>query len=145
MNPSFRKKVFLDTNVFLDQLQKRSGMDAAEMILSLGRSRKIHICLSVLTAANAAYVMRKTDGKDKMIDTLKDWSRDFVILPNGWMSVDEAINSGNPDFEDALQISSATDEFCDAIVTRNKKDFEPYTDIPVFTPEEFLAKLSAPR
>ena len=55
----------------------------------------------------------------------------------------DALRSDNPDFEDALQISCADYGNCDVIVTRDTKHFDAYTDIPVYTPKEFLDKLQA--
>lgn len=53
-----------------------------------------------------------------------------------------ALKSDCPDFEDALQIYCADDGNCDVIVTRDKKHFDAYTDIPVYTPKEFIKKLT---
>lgn len=47
--------------------------------------------------------------------------------------------SGFRDIEDAMQHYAALQTGCDAIVTRNVKDFTQ-ADIPVYTPDEFLAK-----
>jgi hypothetical protein len=56
------------------------------------------------------------------------------------MDIADAMESDCPDFEDAMQNAAAETE-CDVIVTGNKKHFEPYTALPVFTPAEFLGKL----
>ena len=135
--------VFLDTNVFLDQLQQRAGMDTAEKILALGRDRRLRICLSTLTAVNVAYIMRKTESLEKIKKVFHEWLRYFVIFPDTDMDIYDSIRSDNPDFEDAMQLRCARSGQVDAIVTNNKKHFAPYTDIPVFTPDEFLAKISA--
>lgn len=41
------------------------------------------------------------------------------------------------DFEDAIQYETAVEGKCECIITRNKKDFY-FSQIPVFTPEEFI-------
>ena len=137
-----RRSVFLDTNIFLDQLQQRAGMESAERILALGRQGQIRICLSALTVVNVAYVMRKTESLDKIKKVFSDWMDAFVILPDSDMDIYGSIRSDNPDFEDAMQLACADAARVDAIVTGNKKHFAPYTDIPVFTPDEFLAKIT---
>lgn len=137
-----RRSVFLDTNVFLDQLQQRAGMDAAERIFALGREGRLRICLSALTVVNVAYIMRKTDPLEKIKKVFGDWLDCFVILPDSDMDIYGSIRSDNPDFEDAMQLACADAARVDAIVTGNKKHFAPYTDIPVFTPDEFLAKIT---
>lgn len=42
---------------------------------------------------------------------------------------------------DAVILKTAEDHFAEAIVTWNKKHFEERTDLPLFTPEEYLATL----
>ena len=138
----FPMSVFLDTNVFLDQLQQREGKDPAEKILALGRERKIRICLSALTVVNVAYIMRKTDPLEKVKKVFGDWLKYFVVLPDSDMDIYNGIRSDNPDFEDSMQLCCADSGRVDAIITNNKKHFAPYTDIPVLTPDEFLAKLT---
>lgn len=134
--------VFLDTNILLDHLQQRAGMDNAERIMHLGKQKILRICLSAVSVVDIAYIMRKTETLERLKNVFQSWFREFVILPNDDMNVYDCIHGRHPDFEDAMQISCATHGWCDAIVTNNKKHFEPYTDIPVFTPEEFLARIT---
>lgn len=136
------KTVFVDTNVLLDYLLKRPGEEPAGKLLSLGRERLLRICISSLSVANVAYIMRKEMSKDRLISIFKDWLNDFVIQELGDVDVLHAAKSDCPDFEDALQISCAQTPSCIAIVTNNKKHFEPYTDMPVLTPDELLDKLT---
>ena len=136
------KTVFVDTNVLLDFLQKRPGEKAAGELLQLGQKRLLRICISALSVADVAYIQRKAMSKDKMMSIFKDWLNDFVIQELGDMDVLHATKSDCPDFEDALQISCAEKQPCVAIVTNNKKHFEPYTDMPVLTPDELLDKLT---
>ena len=75
------KKVFLDTNVLLDFVTGREGMD----------EQQLQEALSVIV----------------------------------------------PDFEDMLQYVCAKEHGCDAIITRNKKDFI-FSTLPLYTPTEFL-------
>jgi predicted nucleic acid-binding protein len=46
-----------------------------------------------------------------------------------------------PDFEDCIQYLSAKTTFCDAIITRNVKDFKK-ADIKAYTPEDFLSVIT---
>ena len=85
--------------------------------------------------------MRKTDPLEKIKKVFSDWLDCFVILPDSDMDVYSGIRSDNPDFEDAMQLCCADAGRVDAIITNNKKHFAPYTDIPVYTPDEFLAML----
>ena len=134
--------VFVDTNVFLDDILVRQGKDNAKRILELGVKRLIRLCLSSLSVVNISYIARKAVSAERMKEIIDLYLRYFVILPDTDMDLYDSIRSGNPDFEDAMQISCARREGCLAIITSNKKHFTPYTDIPVFTPEEFLVKIT---
>lgn len=138
-----QKSIYLDTNVLLDSIMIRSGADAAKQILEFGVKKSVRICLSSLSVANISYVARKNVTKEKLLEVFELYLKHFVILPDNDMGVLHAVRSGHPDFEDAMQIACAEYELCDAIITRNKKHFEPYTDIPVYTPEELIAKISS--
>ena len=54
-------------------------------------------------------------------------------------SVDWAIDSQMPDFEDAMQYECALAAKMDVIVTRDKSGFAD-AEIPVLTPTEFVSK-----
>lgn len=135
------KSIFLDTNVLLDDILVREGSKSAKMILQLGVEGIIRICLSAITTVNIAYIARKSVSQERLYEVFKKYLDHFVILPDIDMDIYGSIRSGNPDFEDAMQVSCADNGKVDAIVTNNKKHFAPYTDIPVYTPDEFLAKL----
>lgn len=63
------------------------------------------------------------------------------ILQMNDFQVYQALKNQTPDFEDALQIACADLEVCDFIITNNKKHFEGFTYIPVFTPDEFIERV----
>lgn len=135
------KSVFVDTNVLLDDILIREGTESAKKILELGVKRQIRLCLSALSVVNIAYIARKAVSRERLYEVFDKYLEHFVILTNYGMDVYHCIRSDNPNFEDAMQLRCATLEQVDSIVTNNKKHFAPYTDTPVFTPDEFLAKL----
>ena len=135
------KTVFLDTNVLLNVLLVREGEESARQILEMGAKRQLRICFSSLTVANEAYIARKAYPKSELMEVFQLYLKKYVILPNNDMGIMFAMNSDCPDFEDALQIACAEAELCDAIITCNTSHFAPYTDIPVYTPEDFLKKI----
>ena len=135
------KSVFVDTNVLLDDILIREGTESAKKILELGVRRQIRLCLSALSVVNIAYITRKVLSREKLYELFAKYIRHLVIFNNYGMDVYECIQTDNPDFEDAMQLRCATIEHVDAIVTNNKKHFAPYTDTPVYTPDELLAKL----
>lgn len=139
-------KLFIDTNVVLDTIEHNRTPDwaASEETMDLaGESEYFKLCLSMKSIADISYVGGKMEGKDKIKTMLRNIWRDIIILPLDDMALYDALESTCPDFEDALQISCAESGDCNYIVTRNKKHFGAYTDIPVYTPKEFIAKLKA--
>ena len=65
----------------------------------------------------------------------------FEIIPNNKQNIIKSITLNPKDFEDAIQYSAALNGKCDCIITRNKKDFVDFSDMLIFTPEEFLEQL----
>ena len=141
MNNHTPKNVFLDTNVLLDDILSREGTESAKKILQLGIEKVLRICMSAITTVNIAYITRKAISRERLYEVFGMYLDYFVILPDSDMDVYSGIRSDNPDFEDAMQLCCADSGRVDAIITNNKKHFAPYTDIPVYTPDEFLAKI----
>jgi len=142
MNNHTPKNIFLDTNVLLDDILAREGTGSAKKILQLGVEKVLRICLSAITTINIAYITRKSVSRERLYEVFRMYLDYFVILPDSDMDIYGSIRSDNPDFEDAMQLACADAARVDAIITGNKKHFAPYTDIPVFTPDEFLAKIT---
>lgn len=131
------KKVFVDTNVVIDLLDKRNGFYmSAVKLFTLSYKGKLSLYISPLTYATAAYILRKHPQEElrKLLSNLRELSH--IVLVDE-QTVDEALASEFDDFEDALQYYSAKKENVEVIVTRNVKDFL-LSELPVLTPDEFL-------
>ena len=133
-------KVFLDTNVIIDVLAAREPFfrDSQRVVDYCERHPESGF-LSSLTFCTVAYVLRKSVGKDVLPDKLKTLRKIFDVLPVTKGSVDWAIDSQMPDFEDAMQYECASTATMDVIVTRDKSGFSG-VEIPVLSPTEFVAK-----
>lgn len=131
------KKVFLDTNVLLDFITGRDGFEEASAILQLGEDSKAILATSILSMANTAYVAQKGRTKEELYELLQGLSEIMHTLSMNENQLLEALSIIAPDFEDMLQYVCAKEHQCDAIITRNKKDF-PYSTIPIYSPIEFL-------
>ena len=133
-------KVFLDTNVLLDIILAREGAERAKKIMALAVQKKgIRVYASFLSMANIAYILRK-NGNEACWQCIKELSKVCGVLPMTDAQMYDVLQ-GTPtlDFEDSLQIACADHASCDIIVTSNTRHFKPCTDIPVFSPEEFLS------
>lgn len=133
------KKLFVDTNVVIDLLDKRDGFYiSAVKLFTLAYKKEVILYISPLTYATASYLLRKhpKDELRKLLSNLHELS--YVTFIDEQI-IDEALISGFDDFEDALQYFSAIKENVDAIITRNVKDFS-LSRLPVMMPDEFLKK-----
>ena len=134
-------KIYLDTNILLDLVLDRAGADAARMIVAISRENAwLRLYASYLSMANIAYILRK-NGMDAVKSCLSGLYKFCEVLPMNDVQLMTAVrNCDCPDFEDALQIMCAEEKGCDVIITANTAHFRNYTDIPVLSPAEFLAK-----
>ena len=133
-------KVFLDTNIVIDLLDKREPfyIDAVKLF-TLAYQKKITLFVSPMTYATASYLLRK-HGKEGMRKLLNNFRQLSQITTADERVVDAALASSFDDYEDALQYYSALTRNVDVIVTRNKKDFTSVS-IPVLSPAELLKQL----
>ena len=139
-------KLFVDTNVFLDTLDHSRTPDwsYSRDILDLsGYKDYFKICTSMKSIADLAYIGGKMNGKDKIKSTLKTILNDCRLLPLEDIMLYEGLKMKCLDLEDAMQISCAGSGCCDFIITRDKKHYDNYSDIPVYSPKEFIKKLQA--
>lgn len=128
--------IFWDTNLILDLLARPEFSNSANIILQKGKERGITICISFLSLANFAYILRKNN-KDELFEFLRFLCKNFKVLKNDSDDILRALEIDAKDFEDAIQYETAIVGNCECIITRNKKDFN-FSQIPVFTPEEFI-------
>lgn len=131
-------KVFIDTNIILDVLQKRAVFQESSLaIMQMAINQEIDLFASPLSFATCFYVLRRELGKEETLQSLR-YIKSFIemtTMDNNQGS--RALSSDMPDFEDMLQFESAIASGCDVLVTRNGKHF-PKDRIPILTPTEFL-------
>lgn len=132
------KKVFLDTNILLDFITEREGVEEASSILQLGEEGQVSLTTSFLTMTNVAYVARKGRNQAELYELMRGLSEMVEVLRMDEKQFQEALSIISTDFEDVLQFVCAKTFECDVIVTRNKKDFK-FSSITVLSPEEFLS------
>lgn len=131
-------RLFLDTNILIDLLAKRSPFDkAAAELASLADLEKVHLVVSALSFANAFYILSKyTTSKN-----VKEEIRKFKILTETADLTDKVIEQGFEsdfvDFEDSLQYFCAISKSCTHLISRNGKHFKNST-IQVMNAEEYM-------
>lgn len=137
-------KVFIDTNILIDVLARREPFFAeAEMIWSLAEKREIEAFISAISFNNVYYIVRKLKDRataEKAIRLLRDVFRS--VAPDEQI-INQAIDAGMADFEDAVQFHSAVRLNPSYFITRDPSGF-PRSPISIVAPGEFLAVFRGP-
>jgi predicted nucleic acid-binding protein len=131
-------KIFIDVNVFIDVMTKRSGWPESLRVLNLARkSQQIESWTSALTLPLVYFFRRRVADETTARADAQAILKGVQLVPMSQTILDRALASAGPDFEDNIQLGSAESISANHLITRNKKDFEP-SNIAVLTPEEWL-------
>ncbi len=131
------KRLFLDTNIVMDMLQRREPFFlAAANIFALSARKEVELYVTPITYATASYLIGKRDESSVKPMLLRLRSLSHVACTDE-LVVEQALLSEFSDVEDALQYFSASNQSVDYIITRNKQDFKA-SKIPVLTADEFF-------
>lgn len=134
------KKIFLDSDVLLDLTLKREDLLLPMLnVFKLIKERELQGMTSSVAFVNIHYFLNKY-AKESKFALLFQLRSALTIIKVDEYIIDNALNSGLPDFEDAVQFYAAKSAVAEAIITRNVKDYKQ-TAIPVYTPEQFLRTL----
>ena len=137
------RKLFLDTNIIIDIILDRQPFSKYSIeILKKAENNELELYISSHTIATTHYILKKILQEKTVRDILSNLIEIIHIIPIDRDIIKKGLKSKHKDFEDALQIISAyTITDMEGIVTRNIKDFKG-SEIPVFTPDELVLKLS---
>ena len=141
-------RALLDTNVIVDVLQRREPWfsDGQKIFYAIA-NKKIIGCITAKEAADIYFFSRKQFTGQKNVDAkarqvMTKLYALFELVDTLGIDCQNAIAIENNDYEDAIMIESAVRAGLDCIITRNPDHFK--TDaIPVYSPAEFVANLSA--
>lgn len=132
-------KVFIDVNVFIDVMTKRSGWTESLRVLNLARrSEEIEGWTSALTLPLLYFFRRRVVDETVARTDAQAILKGLHLVGLDQAILDHALASAGPDFEDNIQLASAESVSANHLVTRNKKDFDT-SKIAVLTPEEWVA------
>ncbi len=93
-----------------------------------------------MVIANINYILSNRTSVANARQNIKMLLNLINVLPFEGDIIKLALDSSFTDFEDSLQFHIALKYNCDAIITRNIKDYKKST-IPVLTAEQFLRTL----
>ncbi|MBS1615721.1 MAG: PIN domain-containing protein [Bacteroidetes bacterium] len=138
-------RIFLDTNIIASVLLKETPrMRASAAVMSLIDSRRFDVYTSALTLATCFYLSEKKFGKTAAKLRLDSVANHLNIARCDVQEVRSAFSMpAIEDFEDGLQYFAAKRQNCQAIITYDQGGFY-YSDIPVYSPDDFLLTLIHP-
>lgn len=137
------KNLLIDTDVILDVLVKRGPFFAASANLwAKAEEQHVRAYLASHTVTTLFYLIRKSKGKKLARESIRDILSVFGIAPVDKKGLLLALELDFTDFEDAVQFAAAKQINADFIITRNITHYRK-SDIPVLTPDLFLATLDS--
>lgn len=133
-------KILFDTNVVLDVLLDRAPFaEDAAALFSAVEAGVINGCLCATTLTTIHYLAGKTVGAKQATQAVATLLGLFEVAPVTRAVLDDALEAGYSDFEDAVLYQAARHAGADGIVTRNQADFVK-VELPLYNPAE-LARL----
>jgi len=134
------KKLFLDTNVIIDFLTRRSPFEInALKIFEYSYRNKLNIYISALSVSDIYYIVSRLENKNIARQKIKTLLQLVEILPVGKKIIEQSILSKFKDVEDGIQNFCAKEANLKILITRNPKDYSQ-SDLSIMTPTEFLAE-----
>ena len=134
-------KVLIDTNVCLDAVLRRKPFYSnALKIIEHSQYKGFSGFIAAHSLDTLFYLINNESSKEETYTVLDGFRRAFSVAPVTQAIIDTALDLKWNDFEDAIHYVAAQAAGCDAIITRNQKDFKD-ADLPVLSPLEFLDRL----
>ena len=133
-------RLMIDTNIFLDVLTRREPFYLhSKAVLSLCENKRVQGFLSASSVTDLFYLIRRqlhsTESAYRALGSVLDIVKVLTVTNEDVLN---AFLARAADFEDCLLATCAKSNKCDAIVTRNKKDYLSF-GITLLSPEELLA------
>jgi predicted nucleic acid-binding protein len=131
-------RLFFDANVLLDHLLDREPFaDDATELWSMAERREIAGCISAFSFNLVYYIVRHQTDERTARRAIKGLRDVFDIVEVDARIINQAIDSGFPDFEDAVQHSCAVRAKTTHLVTRDVAGFRR-SEVPVVAPVDYL-------
>lgn len=135
-------RILVDTNVVLDIILERQPFyEQSAKLLQVAAWTNTEIFITATTITDLYYIVRKAKGRGTAIGFIDDLLKIVEIAGVDKTVVVQALKLDLPDFEDAIQVSSAKQQAINIIVTRNEADFSA-SGLEVYSPEAFLKRAS---
>ena len=135
-------KVLFDTNIILDLLLERKPfVNQAQALFEQVESGKIEGYIGATTVTTLDYLIAKSLSIHEARKIIKNLLKLFEIVPVNRLVLEDALDSGFSDFEDAVLHAAALHYGIQAIVTRDEKGFHK-AQLAIYSPQALLNALS---
>lgn len=135
-------QVLIDTNVILDVLMQRPGLEVSGRILQMSGRGTIRGFLSASAVTDIYYILnRQIKDRARTVESIKTILSLIDVADVTGDDIRAALDCGWKDFEDSVQHRVASHNHACYIITRNVKDYEGSEPQPI-TPEAFLEVLN---
>lgn len=132
------EELFIDTDIAFDLLTERQPFYTyAAKLFSLADKRRVKLFISSLCFNNLNYLLSKQYGRNSSKNILLQFKVLVTVLGVDDKIITTALNSSFPDFEDAIQYYTASENDIAILITRNIKDYK-HAKIPVMSAETYL-------
>lgn len=135
-------KILFDTNIILDLLLDRAPFaEHAQLLFEKVESGVVEGYLAATTITTLDYFLKKSLSSKDAVHIIKKLMKLFEIAPINRLALEDALDSGFQDFEDAVLHASAVHCGAQAIVTRDEAGFSK-ASLAIYSPEALLKVLS---
>lgn len=134
-------KIFLDTNIVMDFLEKsRSRHVVSSTIIRECLTGNLKGCLSETLVTNCSYLLRKTYSQKQLNEIFLNLSYYLEFLGINNKYLEKACKANVKDLEDAILYQIALENNCNYFITSNVEDFVSiaHPSLKVLSPEAFL-------
>ena len=137
-------RVFLDTNILLDIVERRAPFFAASrQVLERCDAHGFDLFLAGHGLATVFYLTERKAGNATALAVIHQILGFAEVAPLGDAEARSALGYGIADYEDALQAAAAAACAADWLVTRDGAGFAG-CPVPVLSPQEFLKRFPEP-
>ncbi|MBI4356519.1 MAG: PIN domain-containing protein [Gammaproteobacteria bacterium] len=131
-------KILFDTNIILDVLLDREPFsEPAAKLFSLVEMGRMNGYVSASSITTIHYLATKVIGTKKAHQAIEKILELLEVSPINRTVLATALSTKMTDYEDAVIYQAAAHAGCQAIVSRNRKDFKS-TKIPVYSSLELI-------
>lgn len=130
--------ILIDSNILLDVFLNRPPFvrEAIELLILAEHGFRAWVSASAIT--DIYYIARKALKDSSVVESkLRRLLQVVRVAGVSEREILSALDSGWPDFEDAVQNAVAESNGFDALVTRDPTGFSR-ADVPVYSPKDFL-------